>query len=324
MADAASTGLLRHRREHPITATATRLRPVPATGSEPSWEQATAAFLLRDLAPGSRRVYGLTLAAVGQHLPAGPMAVLTPRSLGQALALAYPTASPASWNRHVATLRSFAAFARRQGWLEEDPTAAIERRRVPEDHSRALSRADLDRLLTHRDASVRDRCLWRMLYETAARSQEVLMLNVEDLGLADRRAVTTRKGGATDVIHWATGTARLLPKLVDCRTRGPLFLSERPPVASRAPALADLDPSTGRARLSYRRAAEIFTEATGGATLHQLRHSALTHLAEENVPTVLLMAKSRHASLRTLQKYARPGIEAVARLTADHDPSRRR
>ena len=32
------------------------------------------------------------------------------------------------------------------------------------------------------------------------------------------------------------------------------------------------------------------------------------------------MAKSRHRSLRTLQRYARPGPDAVAALTAAHDP----
>jgi hypothetical protein len=37
-----------------------------------------------------------------------------------------------------------------------------------------------------------------------------------------------------------------------------------------------------------------------------------------------LMAKSRHASLRSLQRYARPGAEAVAALTAATDPARRR
>ena len=38
----------------------------------------------------------------------------------------------------------------------------------------------------------------------------------------------------------------------------------------------------------------------------------------------LLMAKSRHRSLRTLQRYARPGPDAVAALTASHDPACRR
>jgi integrase len=74
----------------------------------------------------------------------------------------------------------------------------------------------------------------------------------------------------------------------------------------------------------YRRAQELFAAAKGGWTLHQLRHSALTHLAEQNVALPLLMAKSRHTSLRSLQKYARPGVDAVAKLTAEHDPARRR
>ena len=56
----------------------------------------------------------------------------------------------------------------------------------------------------------------------------------------------------------------------------------------------DIDPASGRARLSYRRAAELFEEATAGEqggpwTLHQLRHSKLTHDAEngESTPTLV-------------------------------------
>jgi integrase len=67
-----------------------------------------------------------------------------------------------------------------------------------------------------------------------------------------------------------------------------------------------------------------FRGSSGGWTLHQLRHSALTHLAEQNVSLPLLVAKSRHASLRSLQHYARPGAEAVAAMTAATDPARRR
>jgi hypothetical protein len=72
---------------------------------------------------------------------------------------------------------------------------------------------------------------------------------------------------------------------------------------------------TGHGRLSYRQAEALFRTTSGGWTLHQLRHSALTHLAEANVALPLLMAKSRHVSLRSLQRYARPGPEAVAALT---------
>jgi hypothetical protein len=38
----------------------------------------------------------------------------------------------------------------------------------------------------------------------------------------------------------------------------------------------------------------------------------------------MLMAKSRHRSLQTLQRYARPGPAAVADMTARNDPDARR
>jgi len=44
------------------------------------------------------------------------------------------------------------------------------------------------RAAAHReDVGLRERTLWRMLYETAARPAEVLALNVEDLKLPNRR-----------------------------------------------------------------------------------------------------------------------------------------
>jgi integrase len=81
--------------------------------------------------------------------------------------------------------------------------------------------------------------------------------------------------------------------------------------------------ASGRARLSYRRAAELFRMRTGW-TLHQLRHSALTHAAEDGTNLPLLLARSRHASVRSLERYARPGPEAVAHHLAQTDPARRR
>lgn len=132
------------------------------------------------------------------------------------------------------------------------------------------------------------------------------------------------KGGRAELIGWETKTARLLPRYLQRRHHGPLFLTDIAPAPGRQPALADLDPHSGRARLSYRRAAQLFSEASGGWTLHQLRHSRLTHLAEAGVQLPLLMAKGRHTSLTSLAVYARPTFEAVAKATARLDPHRRR
>jgi integrase len=104
-----------------------------------------------------------------------------------------------------------------------------------------------------------------------------------------------------------------------------VFLSSLRPSPARAPAAGDICPLTGRARLSYRRAAELLVAQTGW-TLHQFRHSALTHLAEDNVQLPLRKAKSRHRSLRTLQRYARPGPDAApdGRATPAADAEERR
>jgi integrase/recombinase XerC/integrase/recombinase XerD len=76
-------------------------------------------------------------------------------------------------------------------------------------------------------------------------------------------------------------------------------------------------------------AAELFTEATTDehgrhATLHQLRHSALTHAAEQGASTPLLMALAGHTSTRSLARYARVSAEALQRWQQERDPGRRR
>ena len=138
-----------------------------------------------------------------------------------------------------------------------DPAAAPSRPGTRPD--RALPAADIEALLAM-DVPIREKTLWTMLYETAARSSEVLALDIEDLDRRNRRSKVTRKGSAVDIIVWQTGTPRLLPRLLAGRTRGPVFLTDRR--ARVALAAADLDPVSGRARLSYRRAEEIFTETT--------------------------------------------------------------
>jgi integrase len=301
-------------------------RVVPLTTTARLLSQAAAAFLAQpDLAASTRRSYQQTLGRLERELGANQsLASLTADQLTAAVAGAWGGRAPATWNRHVATVRSFFGFCRRRRWLVEDLTVDLERRPEPTDRTKAIPLPELEQLWRREEVGVREKALWRLLYETAARAIEALSINVEDLELDNKRVRVRSKGGDTDWLHFQTGSARLLPRLIAGRSRGPLFLTDRTPVPARAPAAVDRCPDSGRARLSYRRAEALFREASGGWTLHQLRHSALTHLAEQNVSLPLLMAKSRHTSLRSLQRYARPGAEAVAALTAATDPARRR
>jgi integrase len=289
------------------------------SGGTVTLQDAVDAFLDQyDLARSTRRVYRASLAGLVAELsPVTAVGELSGPKVAGWFRDRYASAAPATWNRE----RAAVGWWRRRGWLAVDPTGDLERHRVQVDRTRALTRGQLERLFARRDLPLRERTLWRLLYETAARANELLALDVADLDLANRRAPVHSKGGAVEWVFWQTGSAQLLPRLLTGRTSGPVFLGGRRP--TRAVASLDLDPGSGRARLSYRRAAELFRVRTGW-TLHQLRHSALTHAAEDGTNLPLLLARSRHASVRSLERYARPGPEAVARHLADTDPARRR
>ncbi len=289
---------------------------------------AIAVFLAEHhLSPSSRRVYAGALRVLQDHLGADT-ALTVLDELGPAEQLAgwfrrrYAQAAPATRVRHLAILRSACAFWRKRAWLTSDPTANLERPSVPLDRTRALTREQIASLWRRDDVALRERSVWRLLYESAARANEILSLDIDDLDLPNKRARVRSKGGAVEWVFWQTGAALLLPRLLAGRTTGPVFLADRQP--TRAVPTVDRCPLTGRARLSYRRAAELFSEAANGWTLHQLRHSALTHAAEDGTNTPILLARSRHASVRSLERYARPSPEAVARHVAERDPARRR
>lgn len=98
----------------------------------------------------------------------------------------------------------------------------------PDSDTPVRSKVAIDRLIARRDVHPREQTLWRMLYETCARSEEVLDVNIEDLDLAGRRCPVKangaqpkvrRRGGAREdyvleTVYWDAGTARLLPRVV--------------------------------------------------------------------------------------------------------------
>ena len=229
-------------------------------------------------------------------------------------------ASAATWNNRLTALGSFRRWVQAQGWITEDPFTGIERRPQPRDDTAAIRYDQLHALWTRPDIHVREKTLWRMLYETAARANEILALNIEDLDVGARRAVVRGKAAtakkscglreppASYLATSATGSgARCSSPTADPTSRQPFLICVLIPIGEGC---------------RYQQAWALFRNASGW-TLHQLRHSALTHLGERGVGAPLLKAKSRHRSLRSLDRYVRPGIEAVASLTAEHDPGRR-
>lgn len=278
--------------------------------------------------PNTLRAYTNVLDRTGKQLGLDrSLAGVDADEIGEALATLWGKAAPSTWNRNRAAVGSWLAWCvDKQHWTAPTLPTTTERRREHNDDTKAVSRSRIDRLCHRRDVPLREKTLWRMLYESASRASAVLALNIEDLDLPNKQARIVAKGGDTMWITWGTDTAHLLPRLIAGRERGPLFLSEHRPGPHRLATTdpGDICPETGRVRLGYDRARILLAYYGDGLRLHQLRHSSATHLGEANTSANVIMAKTGHKSLRSVQRYVRPGLAAVHQATEALSSPRRR
>jgi integrase len=282
--------------------TAIAQRPAAPPGTPPVEYAVAVDRYLADatLGAASRRVYRISLtswawALVGQRAPRGagrrgaappvvPLALLDSAEAGHRLAAALgdrgAQADPRTVNRELSALRSAVAWWQDQGWISGDPTTGLRHLPGQAPPVPALTGgqiADLFRV----QATLREHAFWRLLYDSGAHVDEVLGLNASRLDLV--RGAAPADGPPHPGAHWISwraNTGELLRLLLAGRRDGPVFLTDR-----KAPARAtqaDVCPFTGRARMSYRRAAEIFGAATRkldpdgrGWTLGQLRQAGL-------------------------------------------------
>jgi hypothetical protein len=80
---------------------------------------------------------------------------------------------------------------------------------------------------------VRERTFWKALYETCARAEDILCLDVEDLLLADKRGRVISKGGAIEWVHWQPGPPNSCPAAQGAHSRA--RVPHRPPGARPRP-----------------------------------------------------------------------------------------
>jgi DNA-binding transcriptional regulator YbjK/integrase len=255
---------------------------------------------------GTRRVYARILRrAECEHGRDTPLVRIGAERFAAWFTGQWGQRAPATWNVALDAIRSAERYWTGQGWITVTPSRLLRRRKARPGNARVLSPAEVEQLLTRAGIPLRERAFWRMAYETGARSAELLALDVEDLDLANRCARARRNDGTIGVIAWQASTARLLHRLLDGRTTGPLFLTERRARVPLPP--GDTDPASGRARLSYQQAEALFKAASGGATLHQLQRSAFTHNPGKATSPVMLRSSSGPTSARSPDRTADAG-----------------
>jgi len=287
--------------------------------------------------PNTVRNYGIGVGKTAERLgEARPLASVADDEIGEVLELLWGTAAVNTWNSRRAGVLSWLGWCRERGYEGPMAPAWAKRLTVPDSETPARSKMAVDRLIARREVHLREKTLWRMLYETAGRSEEILGVNIEELDLAGHRCLVKAKGARTKVrrrgqsredyvlepVYWDAGTARLLPRLLKGRTRGPVFVTHRRSGPGKVVSPRDVCPDTGLARLSYGQARALLDEHTAlrgpgtGWDLHEYRHSALTHLGEQGASLLMLMAKSRHKKPENVRRYFKPSPEAIAELTS--------
>ncbi len=246
------------------------------------------------LGPSSRRVYRISLTGwtwplVGLPVPAGaqrrgarppivPLALLDGDDAGGRLAAAAADrsrqADVRTVNRELSALRSAVGWWQDLGWIRRDPTSGLRTLPGPDRPVAPLTDQQLAALFRS-CVSLREQALWHLLRDTGVPAPTALGLDAAAIGRAGGLAAG-EPATATGLTRWSERTSQLLTWLLSGRSLGPVFLTDRRAAGRAAP--ADVCPLTGRGRMSYRRAAEIFAATTKpldpsghGWMLHQLR-----------------------------------------------------
>lgn len=256
----------------------------------------------------THRQYGSILRRLAAFLgPRRDIAGVKPGDLGAWMKASFAGSEPRTWNLARTCLRSAWKWLAAHGYVPAGITDQIERRKISKSENRAIPGHVVTRLVS--EGSLRDRALWKLIYDTAARETEVLSLSLDSgrIDFARRRAVVTRKGGKTGVITWSRTCAALLEDHVAGRTAGYLFPGREP----------------GK-HMSARRAQEIMRERTAGEPggpwgPHGLRHAKLTALGEAGWSQAMLKAKSGHESDGSLAIYVHVGPDAMQAHEAELD-----
>lgn len=276
-----------------------------------------------DFEETTRRDYGLTTKrCIGRLDQAGEgreVATVTGEDWHDVLIELWGHRAAATWNRNRAAVDAFLAWLRKARLSQVELPELCMARKVTIDETKAQDIEVLEPLWAP-TVPLRERALWRTLYESSSRASAVLALDVQSVDLSRRRAQAVIKGGNRVWVHFERQGSALLEEYIGDRTSGPLWLTNRRPRNWRDRVESDRAPDGRHYRLSYDRAEQILTDFTAQhlherLTMHILRHSRLTHLSEQGVDTPMLMAISGHRSAATLhRRYARPTSRAVQAL----------
>jgi integrase/recombinase XerD len=223
----------------------------------------------------------------------------------------------------LATVRSFHAFTTRELSLADDPAARITPPKTPQRLPKALSVAEVERLIdatgpVDNPVGLRDRALVEILYGTGMRISEAVGLDVDDVADAEATMIVVTGKGAKQ---------RLVPLGSMARAAIDAYVVRARPVWSgKGVATPALLLNTRGGRLSRQSAYAILVRAADRAGLkttispHTLRHTFATHLLDGGADVRVVQELLGHASVTTTQIYTHVSAQRLREEYATAHP----
>ena len=240
--------------------------------------------------------------------------------------------------RILSAVRSFHKFTVFEGLTEQDPAAQVKPPKTPRNLPKAISLAEIERLLAASgpdadDADgiaaepvrLRDRAILELLYATGARISELVNLDLDDL-IDPTLLRLFGKGSKERIVPFGGASARALADWLGPSGR-PLLVPAR--WARRDDAEAVFLGTRGR-RLGRQHVWAIlqtYGEAVGIAdrlSPHVLRHSCATHLLDHGADLRIVQEMLGHASISTTQVYTKVSQERLLDVYRQSHPRARR
>ncbi len=216
--------------------------------------------------------------------------------------------------RKIAAAKSFFAFMRAEGRIEQNPTDNIESPRIGKPLPDAISITQVRSLLEQparqkSPEAKRDRAMLELLYASGMRVSELVSLNLGDVNISEENVRAFGKGRKERIVpiyHQAALTVaeyidEVRPNLVRDNEERALFLNRRGQRLTRQGLWQILKEYAGKAGLAKT------------VTPHTLRHSFATHMLSGGADLRAVQEMLGHANISTTQVYTHLTSEHVRR-----------
>jgi integrase/recombinase XerD len=237
--------------------------------------------------------------------------------------------APSSAARTLIAVRGLHAFLAKEGITTSDSARAVKPPGISKRLPKALTFAEIERLLgavgagSESDLTVlmmRDQALLELLYGTGARISELTDLSLDDVSSLSKELPILRlkgKGNKERLVPVGSHALKALDRYL---------VRSRPVLASKSTSSSALFLNARGSKLSRQSAWSILQAAAARADLagkvspHTMRHSFATHLLENGADVRVVQELLGHASVTTTQIYTLVTVDQLREVYATAHP----